>query len=98
MRLAFVFFLIPRHGIVACLWGMLASELLVAGLHLLTLHRLVPFSFSAFYRILRPMAAITLAVLISRCMLPLAGIAGLLAGCAAIAGFYLLFLAVTRKR
>ena len=97
VRLAFVFFLIPQYGIVACLWGMLASELLVAGLHLLTLYRLVPFSFSAFYRLLRPMAAIALAVQISRRMLPLSGIAGLLAGCAAIAGFYLLFLVVTRR-
>lgn len=98
VRLAFIFFLIPSRGIVACLWGMLASELLVAGLHLFTLYRLVPFSFSAFYRILRPMAAIALAVQISRSVPLFSGIAGLLAGCAAIAGFYLLFLAVTRKR
>lgn len=96
IRLAFVFLLIPRYGILAYLWGMLASQLLVAGLHTFTLYRMIPFSFSAFYRILRPMAAIAIAVRITKHMLPLSGLPGLVAGCLLICVFYLLFLLATK--
>ncbi len=98
LRLAFVFALIPRYGIAACLWGMLASELLVAGLHLVTLHRLVALAPSALYGLLRPMAAAALAIWISRRLPFLPGLPGLIAGCASMAGLYLAFLLATRKR
>ena len=37
VRLGFIWFLTPKAGIRAWLWGMLAAELLLAGLHLLSL-------------------------------------------------------------
>ena len=46
VRLAFVFFGIPRAGIRACLWGMLAGELVLSLLHLYSLRRLVPVSYT----------------------------------------------------
>ena len=53
-QLAFVVFLVPRFGILACLWGMLSGELLLAALHLRALRRPYPFSFSAVKSILIP--------------------------------------------
>lgn len=44
VRLAFVFFGIPRAGIRACLWGMLAGELVLSLLHLYSLRRLVRYA------------------------------------------------------
>ncbi len=54
VRLLFVFFGIPRMGILACLWGMLAGEILLALLHLGTLRRLVPFTPNAWEVLVKP--------------------------------------------
>lgn len=54
VRLLFVFFGIPRFGILACLWGMLAGEILLALLHLGTLKRLVPFAPNAWEILVKP--------------------------------------------
>ncbi|WP_434309192.1 putative polysaccharide biosynthesis protein [Hominifimenecus sp. rT4P-3] len=96
VRLVFVFLWIPQYGILAYLWGMLASQLLVAALHIFTLYRLIPFSFSTFYRVLRPMAAIAIAVRLTKYLIPLSGLPGLVIGCGAICVFYLLFLLATK--
>lgn len=54
VRLAFVFFGIPIAGIRAFLWGMLASELLLALLHILALRKAVRFSFHAWEALVKP--------------------------------------------
>lgn len=54
LRLAFVLIGIPRFGITAYLWGMLASELLLAFLHLASLKKLVSFSWDAVEMIVKP--------------------------------------------
>lgn len=54
LRLSFVVLGIPRFGITAYLWGMLASELLLAALHLLSLRKLVSFSWDVWDIIVKP--------------------------------------------
>lgn len=54
MRLCFVWFGIPKYGMLALLWGMLASELFLALLHLHSLEKLVPFSWNAWNMIVKP--------------------------------------------
>ena len=54
VRLAFVFFGIPRAGIRACLWGMLAGELVLSLLHLYSLRRLVRYAPNAWAVIVKP--------------------------------------------
>lgn len=53
-RLTFVLVGIPRFGILAYLWGMLASELLLALLHLHALKKQVPFTWNVWEMILKP--------------------------------------------
>ena len=54
LRLGFVLVGIPSLGIMAYLWGMLASELLLALLHLLSLKRIVTFTWNTWDIILKP--------------------------------------------
>lgn len=54
IRIAFVWFGIPEFGIRACLWGMLASEMLLALLHILALRRIVPYDWNAWILIGKP--------------------------------------------
>jgi len=95
LRLGFVIFLIPRFGIVAYLWGALACQLLVSGLHTYSLWKMVPFSFSAFHRIFRPMSAVAIAVWVTQTFVQISGIAGLVLGCIGICLIYFLLLYVT---
>lgn len=97
LRLLFVIFLIPRMGITAYLLGMLASELLVAALHILAMRKDVPFPFFAFYRLLRPMAAISLTLWADEQLSPVSGIQGLFLHCGLIMILYLLILYITKK-
>ncbi len=62
LRLAFVLVGIPRFGIMAYLWGMLASELLLAFLHLTSLKRLVSFSWNAMEMIVKPTAFLIISI------------------------------------
>lgn len=62
LRLAFVLIGIPRFGIMAYLWGMLASELLLAFLHLTSLKRLIPFSWNAMEMIVKPAAFLVISI------------------------------------
>ncbi len=62
LRLAFVLIGIPRFGIMAYLWGMLASELLLAFLHLTSLKRLVSFSWDAVEMIVKPVALLIISI------------------------------------
>ncbi len=62
LRLAFVLIGIPRFGITAYLWGMLASELLLAFLHLVSLQRLVSFSWDAIEMIVKPAALLIISI------------------------------------
>ncbi len=99
-RICFVIFLVPHMGIRAYLYGMLASELLLVLLHVRSLYRSFPFAFSAWYRIVRPMAAIATAVMGSG-LLPdfteKTGIFTLILKCSYTCIIYLLFLVLTRK-
>jgi len=62
LRLGFVLFGIPRFGITAYLWGMLASELLLAALHLISLKRQVAFSWDVWDIIVKPALFLVIAV------------------------------------
>ena len=54
LRICFVLFGIPRFGILAYLWGMLASELFLSLLHLYALFRQIPFFWNAWEMIGKP--------------------------------------------
>lgn len=62
VRLAFVLFGIPRFGIMAYLIGMLASELLLALMHILSLQKLVPFIWSAWDMVIKPAILMVMAM------------------------------------
>ena len=62
LRLAFVVFLIPRHGILAYLWGMLASELFLALLHMSALGKQVGFPLDAVSMIVKPGVCLVISV------------------------------------
>jgi stage V sporulation protein B len=61
-RLLFVLFGIPRCGIHAYLVGMLASELLLAALHLITLYHQIPFTWDAIDMIVKPAALMIISI------------------------------------
>ena len=62
LRLLFVLFGIPRLGIFAYLVGALASELLLAFMHVLTLKKMVEFVWNAWDMIAKPSALMILAI------------------------------------
>jgi stage V sporulation protein B len=62
MRLGFVLFGIPRYGILAYLVGMLASELLLAMMHVLSLRKKVDFIWNAWDMIAKPAVLMVLAI------------------------------------
>lgn len=62
LRLGFVLIGIPRYGILAYLWGMLVSELLLALMHLISLRRRVEFSWDAWQMVVKPAAILGIAV------------------------------------
>ncbi len=62
IRLAFVLFAIPTFGILGYLWGMLASELALALLSLLSLKRLVPFRWSAWSMVIKPSLLLAISI------------------------------------
>ena len=54
LRLSFIYWGIPRYGIQALLWGMLAGELLLAFLHLRSLSRALSFSPDVWESVVKP--------------------------------------------
>ncbi len=66
VRIAFVWFGIPEFGIRACLWGMLASEMLLALLHILALRKIVPCDWNAWVFIGKPVFCLLCALWIFR--------------------------------
>ncbi len=62
LRIGFVLFGIPRFGILAYLWGMLAAELLLSFLHLWSLKRIVSFSWNIWEMAVRPAAFLLLSI------------------------------------
>lgn len=62
LRIGFVLFGIPHFGILSYLCGMLASELLLALMHLWSLKKLVPFSWNAWEMIIKPTALLMLSI------------------------------------
>ena len=69
LRLVFVLAGIPRFGITAYLWGMLASELFLTALHLGALRRRIPFSWDPWNMILKPAALLVISVGLVRFLL-----------------------------
>ena len=61
VRIAFVFFMVPQHGIFGYLAGLLVSQLLLSGMHLYSAGKLTHFSFSAQSFILIPVGRFLLA-------------------------------------
>lgn len=66
LRLAFVVFGIPVFGIMAYLAGMLASELLLAILHLVSLKKRVDFSWNVWEALVKPAVCVILSIGIYR--------------------------------
>ena len=62
VRLAFVLFGIPKFGIMAYLIGMLASELLLALMHIFSLKKQVAFSWNAWDMIVKPALLMVMAI------------------------------------
>lgn len=62
IRIGFVWFGIPKIGILAYLWGILASELLLAMLSFMRVKALVPFSWSAWELIGKPCFALVISI------------------------------------
>lgn len=54
LRIAFVIFVIPHFGILAYLWGMLASETVLALLHLWSIKKMMPIPWNAGEMIVKP--------------------------------------------
>ena len=71
LRLGFVFFGIPRFGIAALLWGMLASEIFLSLAHLDALRRRSPFLWDAWSMIVKPSAFLILSFGILNALLSL---------------------------
>lgn len=65
IRILFVLFCIPEFGILGYLWGLLASQLVIAALHSLSVSKLVHISFSAIDWLVRPAFCIGAAILTS---------------------------------
>ncbi len=66
IRLLFVYFGIPRFGIAACLWGMLAGELTLSLLHFFSLMKAVRFRPDAWEVIVKPVFCLAVALGIFR--------------------------------
>ena len=62
IRILFVWFLIPRFGITAYLWGLLVSQLLTAFMALFVLSRYVEFRFDSVQWLLKPILALALGI------------------------------------
>ncbi len=62
LRIGFVLFGIPLFGILAYLWGMLISELLLALFHLWSLKKLISFTWNAWEMIVKPVSLLMIAI------------------------------------
>lgn len=62
LRILMVLFAVPSHGIQGYLWGLLASELVCAALDLTALHRYCEIQFDAACWLLKPAAALGIAL------------------------------------
>lgn len=62
LRIGFVYFGIPRFGILALLVGMLLCEILLALLHLAALHKSIPFTWDAWEMIVKPCIFLVISV------------------------------------
>lgn len=62
IRLGFVLFAIPRFGILGYLWGMLASELVLALMSFLAVKRLVPFQWDSINMVVKPILLLLVSI------------------------------------
>ncbi len=68
-RLGFVVFGIPRFGILAYLWGLLGSEILLACLNLVSLSRIAEFSWAPLETLIKPALTLILSIGFCRALL-----------------------------
>lgn len=68
LRLGFVVFGIPRFGILAYLWGLLASEILLACLNLCSLARITEFTWAPWETLIKPGLALFLSIGLCRAL------------------------------
>lgn len=54
IRIAFLFYCVPKVGIMGYLWGLLISQLLISFLHLLAVKKVMPVHFDVLKWVLRP--------------------------------------------
>lgn len=66
IRLGFVFFLIPRYGIMAYLWGALVSQIAITLLHYITVRKKVSLRFNALRLIVWPTIILLVSLLITK--------------------------------
>ncbi len=64
IRLAFVFFCIPRYGIMAYLWGTLVSQMAITLLHFISVRKKVSLNFNALRIIVWPTIILLISLLI----------------------------------
>lgn len=66
IRLGFVFFLIPRYGIMAYLWGTLISQLAITILHYMSVQKRISLSFNALYIIILPVLSLIISIIFTK--------------------------------
>ncbi|GHU63743.1 hypothetical protein FACS189418_7650 [Clostridia bacterium] len=105
LRIFFIVFGTPKIGILACLWGMLASELLLTFLHIHTLRKHTQISFSALKSLLIPSLFLILSTMLYReifsfakQLLSLPPALWLTLGCASLCLSYLSLFWIFRKK
>lgn len=65
IRIAFIIFLIPRYGILGCMWGLLASQTAITFAYIIILSRMYSFSFNPARSVLLPIIALIISIFIS---------------------------------
>lgn len=62
LRIVFVLVGVPRCGILACLWGMLVSELFLALMHLWSLRRRIFFTWNVWEMLIKPVLLLLISI------------------------------------
>jgi stage V sporulation protein B len=102
VRILFVAFGIPRFGIIAYLWGLLASELFITFLHIIALKRYTSLNFDCVDWILKPSISIIIASFFGislfhklDAILSAVPVIAVILSCAVLSIVYLILLSIT---
>ncbi len=69
IRILFIIFLVPKVGIIGYLWGILASQLIIAMMHIWSMKHYVSISLSAIEWIVKPIFCLASAAIITHFLL-----------------------------